>query len=626
MSEPKKIKKLYEELLKKTLMGPSFEKDLDNDIRLQKAIDFLEQHGLTIEKFDPKNFSLWDHKLIDKKKAYPNYDQYTYIPGQHDIKKWLLSVKDIYYRQKAGLSYKEAVKQATQGWKKMEVYDFLNWLRFHEEGSHMKYKYAQTWYENGQPGYFLHIKQDAPKEQEPVSDTNAINEAREESERNAEKRDIIEKQRQKIIGRLDSAEKLLRSPEGQQFAGQELENLMEAIYGLKKKVQLVNKLSVSTRLYEDMIVREANILGRKGFTKAANMLYLVAQTPGQSAQDAKGTDNVGAVPTPTSPPDPSGAGAPGFPGGLPVEPPATPDANTPVGGDQNKDQPPANALLGNPNLADHEQEQAQPEGIRQFIENMNDGNETNSDDNLEVKDQEEELMVTEAQAIPQAALEDVPITDTPAPMRGKPAKLPVDPIKTNEEPLEVTENDIPPEPSVPKGDVEKPKESDFDAKMEAMLANVTIADIVSELEDLSKVFKVREIPRRLSIVDMMLDSKGLASYFPSLSEAQNKALESNNYISTRVEDILSKLRGSIETKEIDLHGGSAESSPEVAGIRGKLEQDEAKDKQRKQMRKEQAESELVSPNKETPQVEMEELSPKPEAPPVRGPVAPRPLG
>ena len=111
-----------------------------------------------------------------------------------------------------------------------------------------------------------------------------------------EKRNTIEKQRAKIIGRLDSAEKLLRSPEGQQFAGHELEQLMEAIYTLKKKVQLVNKLSISTRLYEDMIVREANVLGRKGFTKAANMLYSVAQTAGQSGQSATGQQDGGQVP------------------------------------------------------------------------------------------------------------------------------------------------------------------------------------------------------------------------------------------------------------------------------------------------------------------------------------------
>src|ERR1035437_5891761 len=207
MAKPKnlKIKKLYEELMKKTLM-PGLEKDLENDERFQKAIEFLEQHGLTIDKYDPANYSSWDHTPIDKKKAYPNYDQYSYIPNQHDIKKWLISAKDIYYKQKAGFPYKEAIIQATHDWKKMEVYDFLNWLRFHEEGSHMKYKFAQTWYENGQPGYFLHIN----KKEESAVDENALEQAQQESE---EKKRIIELQRQKIISRLNSVEKLLHSVE-----------------------------------------------------------------------------------------------------------------------------------------------------------------------------------------------------------------------------------------------------------------------------------------------------------------------------------------------------------------------------------------------------------------------------
>ena len=253
----------------------------------------------------------------------------------------------------------------------------------------------------------------------------------------------------------------------------------------------------------------------------------------------------------------------------------------------------------------------QPKGIKEFIENMNEGNKTEevseSDDNLEVvdelhvSDQEEELMVTEAQAIPAAppgvppaALEDVPITDTPKPERGDKANLPA-PTPKDDEPLEVTEDDIakPEGAKAPGADPAVPRDSGFDAKMDAMLANVTIADIVAELEDLSKIFKVREIPRRLSLVDMMLDSKGLASYFPSLSEAQNKALDANNYISTRVEDILSKLRGSMGASDIDLKGGGGnEASPEVSGIKGKLEQDEAKEKARKDMRKQQQNAEL----------------------------------
>lgn len=627
------LKRLTDQYSKKDLSGA------EADEKARKIIEFLENNGITIEKFNPKNFSVFDESQFDDKKSYPNYDQYQYVAGQHDVKKWLLSVKNIYYKQKSGLSYKEAVIQSTGGWKKMEIYDFLNWLRYYEEGSHMKYKFANVWYENGQPGYFLHIKQDEVPSQDQKNDeqaadeidrankVNEANKAHEESERNAEKKVVIEKQRQKIIGRLDSAEKLLRSEDGQLLAGKELENLMEAIYNLKKKVQLVNKLSVSTRLYEDMIVREANILSRKGFVKAANLLYSVAQTPAAAAQAATGTPGgIDNIPDAASPQDPSGAGNPGPPGTLPAQLPGVPDANTSV----NTGQPPVSAIVGS-NAPDKTTEtspaiipqspppDAQPEGIKNFITNMNDGNQT---DNLEVDDPEEQLMVSEAQAapgIPPAALEDVPITDTPLPNRGNTVDAPDAPktpkTQPKDESLEVSEKDLPSEKPIPGSDPAVPRDSTFDAKMDAMLASVTLADIVTELEDVAKIFKVREISRRLSLIDMMLDNKGILTYFPQLSEAQSKNLDNSNYCGTRIEDVLAKLRGSLKSKDIDLEGGpTPSSSPEIDQIKGKLQTDQDKEKQRKQMRKDQENSELEAPEKETPEVEMGELGAPPVAP------------
>lgn len=118
---------------------------------------------------------------------------------------------------------------------------------------------------------------------------------------------------------------------------------------------------------------------------------------------------------------------------------------------------------------------------------------------------------------------------------------------------------------------------------------------------------------------MALDSKGLASFFPSLAEAQNKALEANNYISTRVDDILAKLRGALASQESTQP--AIPESPELTGIKGKLQSDMDKEKQRKQMRKEQETAALEGTKKETPAVEMGELGAPPAAPPV-----PRPLG
>ena len=596
--------KLFRELsLKKQLEKANPDLDLTPELeaKIQKLMEFFDQYGIDYSKFKPEQLS-----FISGKTAYPNYDQYLHIPGQHDMKKWLMAVKNIHYQKKAGLSFQDAVRQSTQDWKKMEIYDFLNWLRFYEEGTHMKYKYAQVWYENGQPGYFLHIKPDAPKEPERLSDGPTVDNARADAERNEEKRNIIEKQRAKIIGRLDSAEKLLRSPEGQQFAGDELEQLMEAIYTLKKKVQLVNKLSVSTRLYEDMIVREGNVLKRKGFTKAANMLYSVAQTPGQAGQDAKGTTAPGAVPLTPAPTDPSGAGNPGAPGGAPSTGPGA--TNQADGQNPNEQQPSAPALGVGPAAVPQE---TMPKGLSDFIAGVNDGNQTDhskaADDELEVSDQEEELMVTEAQALPAAppgpppeVLEDVPMTDEPPPERGNPANLPPPATPAGVEPLEVTEDDIGKETA----DISR-----LDSKLDATFESVTMSEIVAELEDISRYYKVREMPRRLARIDMMFHSKGISAYFPALAEAQNKALEANNYIATRIDDMLTKVRGSMSSENMV----------------GKLKQDEVKEKQRKQMRKDQEAAELEGPKKETPKVEMEELAPPPAAPaPVPAPPAAAP--
>lgn len=200
--------------------------------------------------------------------AYPNHDQYMDIPGKRDTEKWLNAVRAIHNIESSGNNRIAAIKQVTNGWEVVEILDFLNWIKYYEEGSHLKYKMANLWFDNKSPGYFLHVKK---------PDENNVESPAVFQEDLASKKDIIEKQRAKIIGRLDSAEKLLRTRDGQLFAGKELESLMEAIYQLKKKIQLINKMSTATKLYADMIVKDANILNRKGFSKASNVLYTIAQ-------------------------------------------------------------------------------------------------------------------------------------------------------------------------------------------------------------------------------------------------------------------------------------------------------------------------------------------------------------
>jgi hypothetical protein len=626
-----KLKNIYKDLINKTnpyqdpkgyLNSPEAKKRQDKS----KIVKQLLKNQKTIEEKEKKDLELQDSLELDTK-AYPNDNQYIHIPPAHDVKKWEHTVKNIFYKQKAGLDYQQAIQQSTNGWKKMEVLSFLNWLRYYQERTPMKYKSAQVWYENGQPGYFLHIKKDQEKEEQEkedaqsAADQQAESEAQEASQRE-EKRQIIEKQRSKIIARLDSAERLLRSLEGQHFAGPELESLMESIYNLKKKVQLVNKLSVSTRLYEDMIVREANVLSRKGFIKASNMLYAVAQTPGAAAEKSSGSQGEGKLPAPETPQDPSGAGMTGNMGDLTTQP-GTPNINTPAGGDQNGDQPPVGALADPPAVI----KKKEPKGIKDFTKNMNEGIQSDADlDNLEVNDQDEELVV-EAQTIPAAALEDVPITDSPVPARGNKVEAPelAPKVKTKapaslpDDNLEVTEDDIPKNSGKGQEGLNQ-----FDQQVSQVFSNVTIEDVVAKLENISKTYKNKSGPRELSLIDLMLNSLGLSSLFIELYESINKSFESNNYINSRIDTMLAKLKGAVNSSDSTPTDPTQEvsQSPETLAIKNKLKSNEDKETQRKQKRKEQENIMTDEVAKETPEVEVQDDLATPLSPPVPSKVAP----
>ena len=577
--------------------------------KIENLMRFFDQHGIDYSKFDPASIPTID---FGKKDAYPNNDVYMHVPGQHNTQKWLKAVQDIYAQETGGQSRVQAIRQITSGWHLTETFDFLNWVKFHESGDHMKYKFAQLWYENPDmgPGYFLQVKKDPETQSTPVAGRD-VDFARQRAEEDSGRKERIEKQRNKIIGRLDSAEKLLRSPDGHLFSGKEFEALLESIYKLKKQIQMVNKISSSTRLYEDMIIRQANILFSRGFVKAAEVLHKTAQTPGASAEQVEGGVNKDTPIEPPPPPDPSGAGNPGAPGGLPSVGPGMPQGAP---------------SSGTPGSAGNE-DSPTPKGISDFLEGLEGagfgpGDKQGVEDTLEVEDAEDNLLVTEAQLAPGAPpppeQESITTTPAPAPLDPSPVSAPTPAAKAPskktdaEEPLEVTEEEELPPPA----EGETPATSGFNEKMDAVLSGVTLGDVVAELEDLSKVFKTREIPRRLGRVDMMLDSLGLASYFPSLSEATNKALESNNYIATRVEDIISKLRGALSTKDVDLKGEGDTERPEMAGIKNKLQTDDEKEKARKQMRKDQEISEMSNKGKETPEVEIEEDLQAPPPPPV----------
>lgn len=207
------------------------------------------------------------------------------------------------------------------------------------------------------------------------------------------------------------------------------------------------------------------------------------------------------------------------------------------------------------------------DALEQLVQNMNNTDLNESEDDLNaIEDTEDDPMASitvTAQAMPK---------EDPAPVAQKPT-------------LEVKEPG-----SEPAKTVMDPRTDDL---FEAALSNVNMIDIITRLETLANIFRTREIPRQLAIIDLMMDKLNISAFFPSLAEASSKSLESNQYALTRIEDILSKLRGSVETpkgQELDLVGrGTTVPQPVPDGInpeqvRQNLAKQDEVDKARKERR------------------------------------------
>lgn len=544
---------------------------------LDSHSDFLDKtnEDLSIEfdeDFEDEDDELEVSDLTSE--SYYNFGDSIAIKN-YDVQKWMNTLKNIFELESNGLSRNDAMKKITSSWKENEVINFQNWIKFYQSRSHLKYSLAKNWYQGDAPGYYLPIeeKKEVLKASDPMEELRAqVASSMSEKDR----KDIIERQRSKLIGRLDSVEKLLRSHEGQMFSGAEFEKLLDCIYDLKRKIQLVNKLSVSTKIYDDMIIREANILKRDGFKKASHVLYKLAQEAITPASPPPPTDSVG---TPGDLPSPMPI--PGN-GAVPGEGPTTP--NIP---DMAEDPSAQSPDMATP---------AEEDGMSEFLKNLNVDIDDSSkaddlvivEDELHVEDRDG-ILISEGQEVVAPAV---------------PAKATV-PDASKTEP----------------GPIKEPAKTEISVEdlINAALGNVTAEQVITKLEDVAKILSTREIPRQLYFVDLMLNKMGIASLFPMLGEATNKAIDSNNYMQSRIDDMISKLRGTIKNDNIDLREGS--SNEAESALKTDLLEQNRKEKARKQLKKDLSNKELDSvmnpeaEEKETPEVELEQdLAPGPVAP------------
>lgn len=171
------------------------------------------------------------------------------------------------------------------------------------------------------------------------------------------------------------------------------------------------------------------------------------------------------------------------------------------------------------------------------------------------------------------------------------------PESTDQEPaaIEVSDEPVSTEPTLIEPVQPVNNMSSGNDPFESALSNINVVDVISRLEALANIFRNREISRQLAIIDLMMDKLGIATYFPSLAEANSKSLESNQYALTRIEDILSKLRGSVEVpvhQQVDLKG-PAEPTAQIPNgvntetVKQNLAEEVAAEKARKERRKEQ---------------------------------------
>jgi hypothetical protein len=499
-----------------------------------------------------------------KKMAYPVTPTGTMQKRPYNVNKWMQSMRQIYSHVHSGVSSEKAFEVITKDWDVMERFNFEHWMRFYQEGTHEKYKTAQQ----EQPRYLElggmpaipieHLRSNMSGM--PNMDRYEANDEADaaKAEEEALQREELKKKIKSIDSRLRSAFKLMSDPHVQRELNKTLDisihDWLKQLQDLQRYIVLTPLKRVST--IDDIIVKRANQLSARGAPQAAQLLMRYAQEE------------------PDAPAAPPAAGdlKPG--GDSPL-----PDDMTEGGpdelGDELGDMPPGEDL-----------EPGGDEAMDMLADRMNFKEDEGDVADISNIDDESDLLVHAQEMPPEAAMPapepeaDIVVEEEPEAVPGPPAAVPG-----------------------PTSQQSKPRTSDI-------VGDATIESLVTRLETVSNILKNREIPRQLSIIDLEMDSLGIASYFPTLAEALKSSLESNQYMSSRIEDILAKLRGSLEPDMPLELTTSPEDEVETDGtleeVRQSLEKNEQREKDRKERRQKARDEEEMEQAPGPPAPELEE--------------------
>lgn len=529
-------------------------------------------------------------KLV--KVAYPSTGNDAEMLGEkYDVNKWMKALNDIYIRTRLFGNKQEAVDYITSKWGSMdEKIDFERWVKYYEQGGASLYKSAQ-----GIPMLPLQAVPGLNIKNVPVYED--ISEVQEKKV--PDRKEEIYKIRAKIIGRINSAKRLLTSQYGIDFAGQDYNKLLRMLLDLERDLLTIK----TAALLEDILYRAKNRMEKSGCDENAIQLFKkIAQLPplGDATQTQPQTEQA------EKPQDPEKGkeSLQSFIESLKEVSPKAISENVPKDfAETVKTKEP------------QEKETASKQRAGQTV--VSAWANINTPEFLKFKkvasgiekiaiDAKNHLYTVAQLAAPEAVPATVPVA--------KPAPAAPGVITAPEEAKEVAET---PEEVKPKKKDEKivPEQGistkellniDTDP-IEDALKNIKLPEVITRLQALSRVFKNREIARQLAIIDLMLDRLGISGFFPSLAEATRSALESNQYCQSRVEEILAKLVSATDEIGQSILYQSQTSEP-----------DNIVDKEMdKYIKDEEEKGEEVKPNlNETPAP----AAPKPETPTTTAPI------
>lgn len=483
------------------------------------------------------------------KKAYPIPLSGIRAKTPHNVGKWMHKMREIYVEVHEGNNFNEAFDTLTKDWDVMEKQDFKYWMHFYQEDVHNKYKVAKgaDYYQLGGDGPPI-IPMDVLKADLPMPNMQQFQHAEEDAAAKKEQEDLRKEELDKKIKSIDGRLRSALKLISDPDVQRELEKRLDiSIHEFVKTLQDMQRHILLVPLKSAKSNTLEDLIVRRGNVLIAQGHVYAGNFIKKLAQDTK---------------------AP------PVDELSVPE-----------DLPAPSELSDIPEPSDLPDDTFEDEGSEAIAELARRMNYKDTEDVDDVSDVDDESAITvEAQALPEEpALPEEQIAE-PLP-------------SVEEEAIEVV--DEPPMPALET--IKDPTD---------ILDNIGVSDIIERLELVSNILKNREIPRQLAWIDLMMDKVGVASYFPSLAEATKSALESNQYMQTRIEDILSKLRGSIEPDlQIDLtttEEEAAQTEDTLDRLRENLSETEEKERLRKEQRQKAKEEAVDAPL--APQVPIDELT------------------